>query len=98
MTDTSYPQRMHRQRAAEYLQVEHGMRISPNRLAKLAVEGEGPRFYKDGRWPLYDRDDLNTWAEHRLGRSARSTAAHGSNHGRGGRPSTRETTGQLTCR
>src|SRR4051812_17337087 len=53
---------MRREPASRYLLQVWGIRRAPPTLAKLAVYGGGPRFYKDGRWPLYDPDDLDAWA------------------------------------
>jgi len=44
-----------RNEAAKYI------RLSSSRLAHLASEGIGPRFYKNGRTVRYHRDDLDAW-------------------------------------
>jgi hypothetical protein len=43
-------------------------------LQKKAVDGTGPPFKKLGKWPYYDTDDLDAYAEARLGGSRRSTS------------------------
>ena len=53
-----------RQQAAEYLGV-----ITPATLAKLAVVGGGPRFYKLRRRVGYTIEDLDAWAQARLSTS-----------------------------
>ena len=65
---------MRRAMASEYLEVEHGVHLCPNTLAKLAVTGGGPRFRKDGKWPIYDRPELDAFATARLGPLRRSTS------------------------
>jgi hypothetical protein len=91
-----FPKRMPRRQASEYLHAEHGIRVAWQTLAKLAITGEGPAFLKDGRFPLYEQSDLDAWAEKRLGKAARSTAAHGIDQQYGGRPKSRETASLLT--
>ena len=43
-------------------------------LAKLAVVGGGPIYRKAGRFPLYTQEDLDHWADSRLGAPRRSTS------------------------
>jgi len=69
-----WPSRMRRGEASRYLKQEHGVRLAPSTLAKLAVLGGGPAFRLDGRFPLYDRDVLDTYASARLGPLRRSTS------------------------
>ena len=72
-----YPVRMPRRVASAYLEEVHGInRHKPNTLAKFAVQGTGPRFQKFGRWVLYHRDDLDTYATECLSQPYRSTAEH----------------------
>jgi hypothetical protein len=40
----------------------------------LAVVGGGPLYRKAGRFPLYDPEDLDSWASARLGSKRRSTS------------------------
>jgi hypothetical protein len=63
---TNLPPRLRRADVPEYLYRKHGICIAVTTLAKWAVSGEGPRFQKVGRWPLYPLSDLDSWAERRL--------------------------------
>lgn len=63
-----------RDRAAKFLQ-ELGYPISANRLAKLAVEGDGPAYRRWGGRVLYRESDLISWAEERGGPVQLHTAA-----------------------
>ncbi len=76
VTSRSWPNRMRRRLASEYLHVEHGVTLSPATLAKLAVIGGGPAYRRDGRFPLYDRPVLDTYASVRLGPLRTSTSDH----------------------
>lgn len=69
-----WPQRMRRKMASEYLHEEHGVTLSPATLAKLAVVGGSPPFFKDGPFPIYDRGYLDVFAIARLGRLRSSTS------------------------
>lgn len=60
--------------AAYYVCETWGMPCSAKWLAKLAVVGGGPIYRKAGRFPLYTQDDLDCWAESRLGAPRRSTS------------------------
>ena len=60
--------------AAHYVRETWGMPCSSKWLAKLAVVGGGPIYRKAGRFPLYTQDDLDRWAESRLGAPRRSTS------------------------
>jgi hypothetical protein len=62
-----WPQRMRRNIASEYLRHVHGVSLSAATLAKLAVLGGSPPFWKDGRFPVYGRDQLDEFAISRLG-------------------------------
>lgn len=70
----SWPNRMRRREASQYLQEQHGIRLAHATLAKLAVVGGGPPFRLDGRFPVYDRQALDTYAAERLGPLRRSTS------------------------
>jgi hypothetical protein len=73
-----WPARMRRRIASEYLFVVHGISLSPATLAKLAcVSSTGPRFRLDGRFPLYDKPELDTFAVARLGPLRASTTDNG---------------------
>lgn len=43
-------------------------------LAKYAVAGNGPTFYKLGRLTFYRRADLDAWVQSRLSRPMQSTS------------------------
>lgn len=60
--------------ASRYLVEVWGIRRAPATLAKLAVVGGGPRFYKAGKWPMYDSADLDAWARELLGQPLRNTS------------------------
>ena len=60
--------------ASRYLGQTWGIARSPATLAKYAVIGGGPQFYKAGRWPLYSAADLDTWAQELIGEPVSSTA------------------------
>lgn len=63
-----------RKDAAAYIRESFGFPCSPAWLAKLAVVGGGPCFRKAGRYPLYSQEDLDEWAESRLGPRVASTS------------------------
>ena len=60
--------------AARYVCETWGMPCSSKWLAKLAVVGGGPVYRKAGRFPLYTPEDLDSWAEARIGAPRRSTS------------------------
>lgn len=70
----SWPRRMRRKIASDYLREEHGVSLSPATLAKLAVLGGSPPFWKDGRFPLYGREQLDEFAIARVGKLRSSTS------------------------
>jgi len=73
--NSNYPKRMDRRAASGYLRDVHGVKLSPSSLAKLAVTGGGPAFFKDGPFVIYDRDDhLAPFAIQRLGKPRTSTS------------------------
>jgi hypothetical protein len=61
-----------RKQASEYLEREWGVPAKPRTLAKLAVVGGGPRFFKAGRTVLYSLVDLDAYAQGKI--SSRSYA------------------------
>ena len=61
--------------AARYIRETHGIPCAPTTLAKYAVLGGGPAFRKAGKFPIYSRDDLDTWARSRLSEPVQSTSA-----------------------
>jgi hypothetical protein len=83
MTDISPPFRrlsppsrrlLRRAEAAKYLEDELGYPMKPKTLAKLAVEGGGPKFRKAGRFPLYEPAELDEWVALKLSRPVSSTS------------------------
>jgi hypothetical protein len=79
-TSRHWPPRMRRAVASEYLLEVHGISLSAATLAKLAcVSSTGPRFRLDGRFPLYDKAELDIFAAARLGPLRASTSDTASN-------------------
>lgn len=76
-TTLNWPARMRRKLASEYLLQEHGVQLSPATMAKQAVIGGGCPYRLDGRYPVYDRVDLDVYAVKRLGRLRSSTTDNG---------------------
>lgn len=76
MDGSSNHQRLlRRAEAAEYVTCTYGIPCSPRTLAKLACIGsDGPRFRKAGPFVMYAPDDLDAWAEGKLGPLVRSTS------------------------
>ena len=60
--------------APEYLREKHGIKIAPQTLARMRVDGSGPVFQKNGRAVLYTDAALDAWAEGRLSAPVRSTS------------------------
>jgi hypothetical protein len=79
LTKEHFAPRLRRKDASKYLLQVWGVQISANTLAKKAVEGTGPAFTKWARWPYYTLEELDRWANARLGRPRRSTAEHAQN-------------------
>ena len=73
----SPPTMMRRADAARYIRESHGIPCSQATLAKYACIGSGPAFRKAGKFPIYSRDDLDAWANLRLGQLVRSTSELG---------------------
>lgn len=65
---------MRRADAARYIRETHGIPCTLATLAKYACTGVGPAFRKAGKFPIYSRDDLDAWANDRLGKLVRSTS------------------------
>jgi hypothetical protein len=57
---------LNRRSAAKYVHDVHGLRCSEKWLAKLAVTGGGPVYFKDGRAVLYRHDELDAWVGRRV--------------------------------
>jgi len=60
--------------AAAYVTENYAFPCSRQWLAKLAVVGGGPVFRKAGRYPIYQRADLDSWAQSRIGPAQSSTS------------------------
>ena len=73
----SSPKYFRRKHAAQYLREHWGFPCSPNTLAKRAVTGGGPMYRRAGRIPLYSKEDLDRYAEEKLGKQVRSTSDYG---------------------
>jgi hypothetical protein len=65
---------LRRKDAAAYIRTEWGLPCAGQTLAKLAVIGGGPTFRKAGRYPLYRTEDLDLWAQSRIGPPRNSTS------------------------
>ena len=77
MQSPSISLNMRRADAARYIREAHGIPCAPATLAKYACIGGGPPFRKAGKFPIYSRDDLDAWANQRLGELVRSTSELG---------------------
>jgi len=77
MQSPSISLNMRRADAARYIREAHGIPCAPATLAKYACVGGGPAFRKAGKFPIYSRDDLDAWANQRLGELVRSTSELG---------------------
>lgn len=64
---------LRRTKASEILRAA-GYPISANTLATMACRGDGPKFKRFGRVPLYQRGDLIAWAEARSSPFGRSVS------------------------
>jgi hypothetical protein len=63
---------LRRAEAAEYLQERYGA-YKTQTLAKMAVEGSGPRWRKMGAFAYYLPADLDEWAAERMSAPVKST-------------------------
>src|SRR5262245_7605630 len=71
----AFPSYLRRVDAARYIQDTYGMPCQAPTRAKYACIGCGPAFRKAGKFPIYSRDDLDTWARSRLSEPVQSTSA-----------------------
>jgi hypothetical protein len=55
-----------RRLAAKYVRDTFGLRCTEKWLAKLAVTGGGPHYWKDGRAVVYRSEALDAWAHKRI--------------------------------
>jgi hypothetical protein len=72
---TPSPKYLRRADAARYIREAYGIPCIATTLAKYACIGNGPVFRKAGKFPVYSRDDLDTWARSRLSGPLQSTSA-----------------------
>jgi hypothetical protein len=64
-TTTYWPPRMRTDQAARYLTEEHGLPLEEKTLRNWrAADQRGPACRFLGTLPLYDRIELDRWAEH----------------------------------
>lgn len=66
--------RLSRREASQYLKDQWGIRLSEGHLKNLAQTGDGPPFEKDGRFAVYQPENLDTYASERLSPLVRSTS------------------------
>jgi hypothetical protein len=69
-----YKPRLRRDEVSLYLELAHGITLSPATLATMATRGGGPGFQKMNRTPLYPRDAIDAWAIEKLGPLRMSTS------------------------
>jgi len=72
---SALPCRLRRAEASTYLLTNHGVRRTPQTLAKYAVVGGGPRFVKFGASVLYAPADLDEWVAEHMSTPRQSTSA-----------------------
>jgi hypothetical protein len=60
--------------ASEYVRRNGGLKRGVRRMAQLRHNGEGPKYYRDGKIVIYDTDDLDAWIAEKLGAPVSSTA------------------------
>jgi hypothetical protein len=63
MTNMLWPARMPTTRAALYLQEEAGLPVEPKTLRNWRALGRGPKCRYLGTLPIYERDELDRWAQ-----------------------------------
>jgi hypothetical protein len=62
--EATWPRRMPTKQAAQYLKDEHGLPLDPKTLRNWRATGRrGPVCRYLGTLPLYDRTELDRWAE-----------------------------------
>jgi hypothetical protein len=68
---------MRTREASAYLSEVHGVHLAPATLNKMRCVGGGPSYYKDGKFPGYTQDFLDSFAVTRLGAPRSSTSDTG---------------------
>lgn len=61
------PKLLRRDEASNYLVTVWKFKCSTGTLAKMATIGGGPKYHKQGRTPLYPIQELDLWAQNKLG-------------------------------
>jgi len=62
-TNSDWPPRMRTERAAAYLNSVHGIPAQEKTMRNWRAAGRGPACKYLGTMPLYDRVELDRWAE-----------------------------------
>jgi hypothetical protein len=70
----SKPAYLSRVAAAAYIRENYALRCSPKTLGKYASQGGGPYYRKRRRAVIYDKADLDAWAQEHLSRPVRTAA------------------------
>ncbi|SRR5579884_2291758 len=65
---------LRREKAAKYVREVWGIPCEARTLAKLMTVGGGPLVRKAGRFPLYEKADLDAWASAKLSGKVRSSS------------------------
>jgi len=73
--NSAYTLHMRRADAARYIRETYGIPCATSTLAKYACIGNGPACRLAQKFPVYSRDDLDTWARSRISEPMRSTSA-----------------------
>jgi hypothetical protein len=63
-----------RRQAVEHIVKQHRVPMTPQKLARLASKGGGPRYRKFGKKPLYDPPSLDDWVIQEFSKEVTSTA------------------------
>ena len=72
----SLPSRLDGVSASEYLKLRHGIKRSPQTLAKYRSVGGGPKFRRAGREIAYELEHLDEYACQLLGDVVTSTSEY----------------------
>ena len=70
------PSRLDGVTASEYLKLRHGIKRSPQTLAKYRSLGGGPKFRRAGREITYELEHLDEYAGQILGEVVSSTSEY----------------------
>lgn len=65
---------LRRDEAAAYIREKYNLPCAKTYLDTLASVGGGPTFRRIGRWPVYERSDLDAWARARMSPKVRANA------------------------